>query len=221
MSKTIEQAAQRYQDEQELQQQKARDEEITRESKAGYTPISSFLTQRPRDPDGQPRRAGQTQPRNLAEIIGDENIFAILHQYFVHVLRCLGDRFGGLPLAGDKQQLVYQTTANEHDGLPDGKIPAKVGSDIIAALHVSDENEKVPPSRVGSESSQVGTPTPTPSTNATPVSLAMTNTSIVPTINERPSSKNSNTGSTRTVKRNSQCAEPVVVDIARPRQVAV
>jgi hypothetical protein len=43
----------------------------------------------------------------LAEIVGDENIFALLHQYFVAILRCLGDRFGGLP---SSDQAVYQTT---------------------------------------------------------------------------------------------------------------
>lgn len=108
MASRIEQAAQRYQDEQQ------RDEEESRNnSRRNYTPVSSFLTHRAVDPDGHPRRAGQPTPRSLADIVGDENIFAILHQYFVAVLRCLGDRFGGLPLAD--QPAVYQSLADEEE----------------------------------------------------------------------------------------------------------
>ena len=102
MAKGIEQAAQKHQDEQEKKGQ-----EDSKTGKRNYTPVSSFLTQRAMDPDGQPRRMGQTSPRSLAEIVGDENIFAVLHQYFVALLRCLGDRFGGLPLA--EKPSVYQT----------------------------------------------------------------------------------------------------------------
>lgn len=138
MSKTIEQAATRYQEEEELKQQKEHDEQLAKDAKGGYTNISSFLTQRPRDPDGQPRRAGQTQPRSLAEIVGDENIFAILHQYFVHVLRCLGDKFGGLPLA-DTSKMVYQTTANEREGLPEDKVPGRISAEVLANLSIEDD----------------------------------------------------------------------------------
>ena len=70
-----------------------------------------FLTQRAVDPDGFPRRAGQTSPRSLADIIGDEKIFAILHQFFVALLRCLGERFGGMPLAS--QNALYHTSVDE------------------------------------------------------------------------------------------------------------
>ena len=107
MAKAIEEAAHRSQDEQKEKEEKERD------SKKGsnYTPISSFLTQRAVDPDGFPRRAGQISPRSLAEIIGDEKIFAILHQFFVALLRCLGERFGGMPLAS--QDAVYHTSVDE------------------------------------------------------------------------------------------------------------
>lgn len=223
MSKIIEQAAQRYQDEQETQQQKARDEEFSRESQGGYTPISSFLTQRPRDPDGQPRRAGQTQPRSLAEIIGDESIFAILHGYFVHLLRCLGDRFGGMPLASEDNQMGYKSMVDDEDaGSPEGRIPARVSTDIIASLSLEDDNETASPkkSKPSSNTKKVGTSTAssTPSKNVSTTIPAVANTS---TVNDRPSSKHSNTGSTRTLKRNSQCADSIAVDVARPRQVAV
>ena len=109
MARGIEEAAQRSQDAQKQKQEEQRETDMSR----NYTPISSFLTQRTVDPDGFPRRAGQTSPRSLAEIVGDENIFALLHQYFVAILRCLGDRFGGLPFS---DQSVYQTTI--HDTAP-------------------------------------------------------------------------------------------------------
>ena len=67
MANGIEQAAQRHQDEQQRKEQ-----EDNKTGKRNYTPVSSFLTQRMVDPDGQPRRVGQTSPRSLAEIIGDE-----------------------------------------------------------------------------------------------------------------------------------------------------
>ncbi|OAX77579.1 hypothetical protein ACJ72_08121, partial [Emergomyces africanus] len=60
-----------------------------------YTPISSFLTGRTLDPDGQPRRAGQIRARNLAEIVGDEYIFTELHAQFVALLQQLCAMFGG------------------------------------------------------------------------------------------------------------------------------
>lgn len=110
MAKGIEAAAQRHLEE---QRQKAEEEAQLAESRSSrnYTPVSSFLTARTVDPDGHPRRGGHATPRSLAEIVGDENIFAYLHQYFVAILRCLGDRFGGLPLAGKPS--IYQSVSDE------------------------------------------------------------------------------------------------------------
>ncbi|EFQ97514.1 hypothetical protein MGYG_00555 [Nannizzia gypsea CBS 118893] len=62
-------------------------------SSRGYTPISSFLTGRALDPDGQPRRAGQVRARNLIEIVGNEYIFAELHAQFVALLQQLSAMF--------------------------------------------------------------------------------------------------------------------------------
>ncbi|KAK5075286.1 hypothetical protein LTS08_001631 [Lithohypha guttulata] len=130
MSRTIEDLAQKAQDEQELRQQKQRDEQSSTDTNKGYTEISSFLTQRPRDPDGQPRRAGQTQPRSLAEILGKEDIFLLLHHHFVQLLRCLGDKFGGLPLAQRKDSLQtgtspqLQMTSPNKRGRIDLRMPA-------------------------------------------------------------------------------------------------
>lgn len=130
MSKIIEDLAQRAQVEQELQQQRRKDERYG--SSAG-SDISSFLTQRPRDPDGQPRRAGQTQPRSLAEIIGKEDIFPILHHYFVQILRRLGDSFGGLVLAATKHR------ASSHESRKP-QMPARDSSDLLANMSL-DESE--------------------------------------------------------------------------------
>lgn len=213
LSTLIEQAAQQYQEEQEIQQQKTREQELARQGQA-YTPISSFLTQRPRDPDGQPRRAGQTQPRSLAEIIGDENIFAILHSYFVRILRDLGDRFGGLPVAEDNSVIhstVHETTASTNT------IP-RMSADLLANMSLEDVNEE-PEINQSIDSARR---TMTGSTMVTSNSVSTTTSTLSSsTLNDRPSSKHSNTGSTRTIKRNSQCADTVSVDVARPRQVAV
>ncbi|OAP65484.1 hypothetical protein AYL99_01456 [Fonsecaea erecta] len=109
MAKGIEAAAQkqRCKEEKEAESLDASGKSTAR----NYTPVSSFLTARSVDPDGHPRRVGQATPRSLAEIVGDENIFTFLHQYFVAILRCLGERFGGPPLA--ENPLVYHSTSEE------------------------------------------------------------------------------------------------------------
>lgn len=139
MARGIEEAAQRSQDAQREKEEEQREADKSR----NYTPISSFLTQRAVDPDGFPRRAGQVSPRSLSEIVGDENIFPLLHQYFVAILRCLGDRFGGLPIS---DQSVYQTTISDPaptrlhthtvDNTSDSKISTKSHDtkDIEAAI---------------------------------------------------------------------------------------
>ena len=109
MAKGIETAAQRHQDRQ--RQKEASSPDANKSASRNYTPISSFLAARNVDPDGHPRRGGQAAPRSLAEIVGDENIFTFLHQYFVAILRCLGNQFGGTPLVD--QPLVYQSSSDE------------------------------------------------------------------------------------------------------------
>lgn len=107
MAQGIEEAAQRAQEEQKQREEKERENDKS----SNYTPISSFLTQRTVDPDGFPRRVGQISPRSLAEIVGDEKIFAVLHQYFVGILRLLGDRFGGLPFSNEP--VFYRSAVDE------------------------------------------------------------------------------------------------------------
>jgi hypothetical protein len=108
---------------------------ISQNSKVAYTPVSSFLTQRAMDSDGTMRRMGQTSPRSLADIVGDETIFAILHKYFVALLRCLGDRFGGLPMAGIES--VYQTIADA-EGLDETRKPKRVHNERVHSGDTAD-----------------------------------------------------------------------------------
>ena len=137
LAQAIELAARRHQDEQERKHEEEPISANTRE----YTPASSFLTQRANDPDGYPRRAKQTVPQSLAEIIGDPNIFPVLHQYFVALLRCLGDRFGGLPLVAASS--VYQTLADEA-GLTQGAIPSHVHTKMVDKLIKVCVDDKTP-----------------------------------------------------------------------------
>lgn len=76
-----------------------------------YTPVSSFLTGRAVDPDGQPRRHGQIRARNLTEIVGNEYIFAELHAHFVALLQQLGSMFGGVPIS--EERIVCSTLRDE------------------------------------------------------------------------------------------------------------
>lgn len=59
-------------------------------------PGSSFLTGRTLDPDGYPRRNGGSimRARGLAEMVGDELIFAHIHGEFTYLLQNLGRQFG-------------------------------------------------------------------------------------------------------------------------------
>ncbi|EAS36527.3 uncharacterized protein CIMG_01881 [Coccidioides immitis RS] len=78
-----------------------------------YTPISSFLTGRTVDPDGQPRRAGQIRARNLAEIVGNEYIFAELHAQFVALLQQLGAMFGGSRIPENRLNPEFESEETE------------------------------------------------------------------------------------------------------------
>ena len=105
-------SAEKYQEE-----EKRREEERSQAaSQAGgrqYTPVSSFLTGRALDPDGQPRRLGQIRARNLAEIVGNQYIFAEIHANFVALLQQLGSMFGGVPVS--EEQFVCSTVRDDDD----------------------------------------------------------------------------------------------------------
>jgi hypothetical protein len=193
IANSIEQAAQRHQDE----KQKLEREE-SKANKRNYTPVSSFLTQRAVDPDGQHRRLGQTSPRSLAEIVGDENIFAILHQYFVALLKCLGDRFGGLPLAGKPS--VYQTFAEE-TGFPGyRKLPTRRAELVERMDKLRDDDTTPTP----------GVRHPMPAAATAPPSNPVDDIEV---------QKNKNRLS-KTISLSTQCA-PLAVNEAAQRQVVV
>jgi hypothetical protein len=110
-------AAEKHQEE-----EKMREEQAFRSSNASaamgrhnYTPISSFLTGRTLDANGNPRRAGQIRARNLAEIVGNEYIFAELHAQFVTLLQQLGNMFGGVPMSDER--FVCSTVSPEESAM--------------------------------------------------------------------------------------------------------
>ena len=184
MAQAIEKAAQRHQAEQKLKEENDGGQAKPR----NYTPVSSFLTQRTCDPDGYVRRTGGFTPRSLAEIVGDPNIFTVLHQYFIAMLRHLGDRFGGLPLA-DKPS-VYQTLANdqgiEHQDLSTAQVHAEL-VDELAKTRIDDDK----------------TPTPTPMQPALFPPQATKSTPQTKVLDDVELTK---AKIAKSLKRNSQCA---------------
>ncbi|KAI9876623.1 MAG: hypothetical protein M1830_006064 [Pleopsidium flavum] len=66
-----------------------------------FTPVSSFLSGRNMDPDGYPISGaslwGRSPQKSLAELVGNEYLFAELHMEFVALLQALGKGFGGWP----------------------------------------------------------------------------------------------------------------------------
>lgn len=109
IASSIVSAAERFQEE-----EKRREEEKNAGSNTSgrqYTPVSSFLTGRVMDPAGIPRRLGPIRARNLAEIVGNEYIFAELHAHFVALLQQLGSMFGGVPIS--EERFVCSTVGDE------------------------------------------------------------------------------------------------------------
>lgn len=93
-------AAEKFQEE-----EKRRDEQnnaVNRPGNRQYTPVSSFLTGRAVDPDGQLRRPGQVKARNLTEIVGNPYLFAEIHGSFVALLQQLGSMFGVPPISEER-----------------------------------------------------------------------------------------------------------------------
>jgi hypothetical protein len=204
MAKGIESAAQRHQDTQRRkQEQDAASPEVRSRN---YTPVSSFLTSRAVDPDGHPRRVGHSAPRSLSEIVGDENIFTILHQYFVAILRCLGDQFGGLPLA--EKPSVYQSMGEESSGF----------ANVSAAQrreHKRGQSNKIEVRHLEDLRDDDATPRPLPPTTDTTM---IATTGGIP--KEQPDLEVAKTRVNNTLKRNPQCA-PVAVNETAQRQVVV
>jgi hypothetical protein len=89
-------AAERFQEEEKRREDG--DDDSSKAKGRNYTPVSSFLTGRTVDPDGYPRRAGGIKAKSLAEIVGNDSIFAEIHAQFVALLHQLGAVLGGFPL---------------------------------------------------------------------------------------------------------------------------
>lgn len=100
-----------------------------------YTPVSSFLTGRTLDPDGQPRRAGQIRARNLTEIVGNEFIFAELHAQFVGLLQQLSAMFGGRPISDDRSGSDTSDDASESYASSDPATSLPVNSNSNSNKH--------------------------------------------------------------------------------------
>ncbi|KAL4906679.1 hypothetical protein BDW74DRAFT_150949 [Aspergillus multicolor] len=102
--------------EQFQEDEKRRDEQNNVANRPGnrqYTPVSSFLTGRAVDPDGQLRRPGQVRARNLTEIVGNPYLFAEIHGSFVALLQQLGSMFGSPPISEDR--FICSTVTEEED----------------------------------------------------------------------------------------------------------
>ncbi|KAL1959807.1 hypothetical protein VTO42DRAFT_952 [Malbranchea cinnamomea] len=100
-----------------------------------YTPVSSFLTGRIVDPDGQPRRAGQIRARNLTEIVGNEYIFAELHAQFVALLQQLSTMFGGRGASDSRS-----TLSESYDDAGDGYFATRTSSSANGSTKTSRRN---------------------------------------------------------------------------------
>lgn len=151
-------SAEKYQED-----EKRREEEQNGASRAGgrqYTPVSSFLTGRALDPDGQPRRLGQIRARNLAEIVGNQFIFAEIHANFVALLQQLGAMFGGVPVS--EEQFVCSTVRDDANGRRASVATAAEGKD----------KPRHPPSSQKQDDSDLGMSTLDISSGPQPIPIA-------------------------------------------------
>ncbi|PLB40933.1 folliculin domain-containing protein [Aspergillus candidus] len=132
--------------------EKSREEQNTSLNRPGnrpYTPVSSFLTGRALDPDGQARRPGQVRARNLAEIVGNPSIFAEIHAHFVALLQQLGNMFGAVPVSEER---FVCSTVQEAGGsasrrgslLPGDKEQSTDGDLGMSGLEISSGPKPIP-----------------------------------------------------------------------------
>ncbi|KAH8692992.1 vesicle coat protein [Talaromyces proteolyticus] len=140
-------AAEKHQEE-----EKKREEQALHSSNSiggrDFTPISSFLTGRAYDPNGNPRRAGQIRARNLAEIVGNDYIFAELHAQFVTLLQQLGNMFGGVPISDER--FICSTVA------PEETVPSESRRSSVATASTTSKADSKQPPRHRREPSDLG-----------------------------------------------------------------
>lgn len=86
-------------------------------------PVSSFLTGRTVDPDGYPRRSGgsNVRARGLAEMVGDELIFAHVHGEFTYLLQNLGKQLGGMSVKPPTMETDGSAGHAPYDSSEDGR----------------------------------------------------------------------------------------------------
>ncbi len=86
-------------------------------------PVSSFLTGRTVDPDGYPRRSGgsNVRARGLAEMVGDELIFAHVHGEFTYLLQNLGRQLGGMSITPPKRDGGGHPAHASYESSEDGR----------------------------------------------------------------------------------------------------
>lgn len=133
MANTLIAAAERYQEEQ--RQREIDEEEQKHRINASHqiTPVSAFLTRRALDPDG--RRVRGITARSLAEIVGNDMIFADMHKKFSLILQHLGAQFGGFPVTEQTGHLALtnqnsrlrQVESSSHDNLNDSMAKMRIG----------------------------------------------------------------------------------------------
>ncbi|KAB8253233.1 vesicle coat protein [Aspergillus flavus] len=111
ISAGIVKSAEKYQEEEKRREEQNKGPDRTNSRQ--YTPVSSFLTGRALDPDGQLRRPGQVKARNLSEIVGNQYIFAEIHANFVALLQQLGSMFGADPIS--EERFVCSTIRDGED----------------------------------------------------------------------------------------------------------
>lgn len=142
-------AAERYQEEEKRREDGSSGPSNSTGPSGNYTPVSSFLTGRTVDPDGHSRRAGQIRARNLAEIVGNEYIFAELHAQFAALLQQLGIMFGGLPIS--EERFICSTIGGEGEEV--SPRPAQAPSPSDSSKDTSKQN-----ARHNRDASDVGLP---------------------------------------------------------------
>ena len=103
-------------------------EESVRGGRKPLTPGSSFLTARTLDPDGYPRRNGgsNVRARGLAEMVGDELIFAHIHGEFTYLLQNLGRQFSEVSFKAP----IAESNINDSDHEDRGSMHYRSSEDI-------------------------------------------------------------------------------------------
>lgn len=103
--------------------------------KTPMMPVSSFLTGRTLDPDGYPtRRNGgfSMRARGLAEMVGDEFVFAHIHKEFAHLLQDIDSLLNGVTLNPHAHDNLHHHHHSDHNNCDDVSSEGESGRLISA-----------------------------------------------------------------------------------------